>query len=365
MRMTIACLAAACLALTACTNGREAAEQRREEVARKVAEAEGAEGAASSEGTAAVTRPPAGITPEGDGSAAPAPAEPPTPQMRAWAAALERSIDTLDRRSRQALAVHRLRAARDPLQKSQELMASMQWCDEGALEACLHVGHVLLFNECLLDRARGFYERAARLLAELPVQAEWFPVDGQPPRQELNSGLQFSDPARREDQQVQSLLAVCGAIAARDRPHWDALFASQAAGETTPAVEPAGGDEKLALGVIHKKMLLETNERVAALQGLHAGLARGVSDRLARAASDMCSGGDPGSCATASFLHAGRCDFAAMQESLQRFEAAVALDPATRPQWLGLGGDVLGLARADAKGDLRVREQLRRSCAAR
>jgi hypothetical protein len=365
MRMRIACLAVAALALAACTSQREAAERREEEVARRVAEAEGAEGAPSNEATGAVTRPPAGITPAGVGSAPPAPVEPPTPQMLAWAAALDRSIDTLDRRSRQALAVSRLRAAGDPRQKSQELLASMQWCEEGALEACLHVGHVLLFNECLLDRARGFYERAATLSADLPAQVEWFPVDGQPPRQELNSGLQFSDPARREDQQVQSLLAVCGAIAARDRPHWDALFASQAAGETTPAVEPASAEERLALGVIHKKMLLETNERVAALLGLHAGLAGGVRDRLARAASEMCSGGDPGSCATASFLHAGRCDFAAMQEAFQRFEAAVALDPATRPRWLELSGDVLGLARADARGDLRVREQLRRSCAAR
>ena len=352
-------VALAVLALApGCTgNGTDAA--RRAEVARRVAEAEGASGEAEGgSGAAAAPAPrvPVGITREAASPPGPE-VDPPTAAELAWAEAIAGSTDALDQRSRQLLSVQRLRGARDPRQKSQDLIAHMQWCDEGTIEACLHVGHVLLFNECLFDRARGFYQKAEALAGALPPAAvDSFTVDGTPQRQELRIGLKMSDPLARDDDQVRGVAAVCGAIAERDRLLWDEMFARYAAGEATPAATPATGEERLALGAMRSRMFIDLVERIAAIERQNAGLAPALKRRLATAADGLCGDDDPLTCATASFLHAHRCDFEKMKEAHQRFEAAIrAWTPrSAHRRWGGTG---------DAGAGTRIRQ--RRRAAAR
>jgi hypothetical protein len=337
------------------SGGREAA--RRAEVERRVAEAEGA-GAKAAPPPASV--PPA-ITREAGSPAALAAGEPSPPQA-AWSSAISRAIDGVEQRSRQMLSVHLLRAANDPRQKSQDLIGHMQWCDEGSLEACLHVGHVLLFNECLFDRARGYYEKAASLAQVLPPAAvDHFTVDGQPQRQELRIGLRLSDPSTPDDEQRRAIAAVCGIVAERDRPLWDDMFSRYASGEVTPAALPSSAQERLALGAIRKKTFIEVEERVAALEGLHAGAAQGLRLHLADTASRLC-GEEPLSCAMAAFLLGGSCRMEEMQEAYGRFQAALStLDAASRVQALELASDLSGPARAYAEADAPTRALLRRS----
>jgi hypothetical protein len=350
------------LALAAACTGAGPDADRRAEVARKVAEAEGA--SAPGDAGARPTRAPLAIARE-TASASPPPAAepPPTPAQSAWASAIGHAIDSLDRRSRQLLEVRILRAANDPGQKSQELFAHMQWCDEGSLEACLHVGHVLLFNECLFERARDYYEKAGSLADDLPAAAvDDFTVDGQPQRYELRLGLRFSDPANRGDEQVRAVAAVCGAVAERDRPLWDDMFARYAGGERTGAALASSGEERLALGALRKKVIFELEERIVSLEKVHAGLARDLQGRLAGTASDLCGDGDALSCAAASFLYASACNLPQMEDAYRRFESSLSsLDAGSRSQALELARDVVGPVRAYVEGDERTRGLLRRS----
>jgi len=335
-------------------------DDRRAEVERQVAEAEGAQAPAGGP-EARPSRAPPAVTAE-SGRSSPPP-EPPGVEVSAWASELARSIDTIDRRSRQLLSVALLRRAHDPRQKSQELVALMQWCDEGSPEACLRVGHALLFNECLFERARGYYQKAQGLMGSLPSAAtDSFTIDGQPQRGELGAGLRFSDPANRDDPQVRSLASVCGAIAERDRPLWDEMFTRYESGELTPAAQASTGEEQVMLGVLRKRMLLEADERVEALERLHAGAGQALRLRLASAADGPCAEGDAASCATASFLHARRCDLARMQDAYRRYQSALpGLDAPARAQVVELARDVVATARAYSEGSDEVRATLLRS----
>jgi hypothetical protein len=144
------------------------------------------------------------------------------------------------------------------------------------------------------------------------------------------------------------------------------MFARYAAGEATRAATPATGEERLALGAMRGRMFMELMERIAALERLNAGLAPALKRRVATAADGLCGEDDSLSCATASFLHAGRCDFEKMKEAQQRFDAVLSgLPPEVRAQALEGGGQMLGPARAFASGDARLRGLLRRSCGSR
>jgi hypothetical protein len=346
----------------ACTAGTGDAE-RRAAVERAVAAAEGgAPGAAAS--PAGAVRP--AITPA-TATAVPPVAEPPGPAVSAWASAMARRIDTLDRRSRQQLSVALLRKAGDPRQKSQDLIADMEWCDEGFLEACLHVGHVLLFNECLYDRARGFYEKAAVLADGLPPAAlDGVMVDGRTPRDAVAIGLRFSDQANRDEEQVRSLDGVCGAIAERDRPHWDQMFARYATGERVSAALPASTEDRLILGALRRKMLFEIHERIEALAHVHAETAQGLRARLAAAATDLCMDGDALSCASASLLHALACNLPQTEDAYRRFQSVVeGLDTKVRAQVLEGVRDIIGPARALVEGDAPARDLVLRSMCGR
>jgi hypothetical protein len=345
----------------ACTAGTGDAE-RRAAVERAVAAAEG--GAPAAAPLAGPVRP--AIT-RATASPVTQVAEPPGPAVSAWASAMARRIDTVDQRSRQQLSVALLRQARDPRQKSQELIADMQWCDEGLLEACLHVGHVLLFNECLYDRARGFYEKAAALAGGLPPAAlDGFMVDGRTPRAAVAIGLRFSDPANRDDEQVRSLDGVCGAIAERDRPHWDEMFARYAAGERVSAARAATSEERLILGALRRKMLFEIHERIEALAHVHAELAQGLRARLAAAATGLCMDGDALSCASASLLHALACNLPQTEDAYRRFQSVVdGLDTPVRAQVLEGVRDIIGPARALVEGDAPARDLMLRSMCGR
>jgi len=225
------------------------------------------------------------------------------------------------------------------------------------------VAHVLLFNECLFDRARAFCQKAGALAEGLPAAAvDQFTVDGQPQRQELLTGMRFSDPARRDEEQVRALAAVCGAAAERDRALWDDMFARYASGALTQGAVASTSQERLALGAIRKKMLLEAQERVAAVERVHAASGRELHARLAAAAGALCADEDPLSCGTASFLYAAACRFDQMEDAYRRYQAGLlTLDAPSRQQATGLMQEVLGPARGYASGDGRMRELLRRS----
>lgn len=354
MRARLALTFAATVAMTAaCTPGPSEA-QRRAEVERAVAQADGGAAAAPSGAAGAVTRA-TSVPPAADG-------EPP-PAMAAWAASIAREIDGVEPRSRQLLSVQLLQAAADPRQKGEELTAYMQWCDERSLSACLHVGHVLLFNECLFDRARGFYEKASALAGALPREAvDPFMVDGRTQRAELALGMQLSDPARRDDEQVRALAAVCGAVAERDRPLWDDFFARYASGAATRAAGASTSADRLALGALRKKMLLELDEQAAALGRVRAASGQSLRARVAATASALCGEEDPLSCGTASYLYATSCRFDLMEDAYRRYEAAIgSLDAGSRQQATRVIQDALGPARGYAAGDPRMRDLLRRS----
>ena len=261
------------------------------------------------------------------------------------------------------LSVKLLQRARDPRQKMQELVAQMEWCDQGSLESCLHVGHVLLFNECLFDRARTFYQKAEGLAQSLPVGAvDGFAVDGAPQRQELQIGLRLSHADAHDDEQRRAIAAICGAVAERDRPHWDEMFARFAAGERTPAASPATGEERLALGAIRKHMVIDLADRIDTLERLQPGVPSGLPDRLIGATEALCGPDDPVSCGTAASLHARRCKLEQMEGAYRRFEAALSnMDAAGRAQALDVARDVIGPVRAYLEGDAVMRELLRQS----
>ena len=175
-------------------------------------------------------------------------------------------------------------------------------------------------------------------------------------------GLRVSRADPRQDDQRRALAAVCGEIAERDRPLWDELFARIQAGEVTPSVTPATGEERVALGATRKQMVLELEERVGALERLNADAARGLHDRLAAATEAFCGPEDPVSCATASYLHSSRCRFEEMESAYRRFDTALsAFDTADRALALGVARDVVGPARAYVAGDAAMRERLGRS----
>jgi hypothetical protein len=337
------------------------APERKTDIERQIANVEGTAGAPAS---APGAPPDAAVDLDGRAAASsPRLSGPATPAQEAWASALARSVDDLPQRSRQMLSVELSRRARDPRQKSRELVAHMQWCDQGSLESCLRVGHVLLFNECLFDRARTFYQKAETHARSLPAEAvDAFIVDGTPQRQELQLGLRLSQPDAQQDEQRRAIAAICGAVAERDRPLWDEMFARFAAGEVTPAASPSTGEERLALGAIRKRMVIDLEERIGVLERLHPGVADPLRDRLAGAADALCGPEDPVSCGTEVYLHAARCRFEEMEGAYRRFDAVLSsMDPASRTQALDVARDVTGAARAYLDGDAAMRELLRKS----
>jgi hypothetical protein len=260
-----------------------------------------------------------------------------------------------------------MRERRDPLQKSEDLIAHMQWCDEGSLEACLHAGHVLLFNECLFDRGYALYVAGQALARDLPAAAiDDSTVDGRPLRAELQLGLRMGDPANRDEQQVQAIARVCGAVAERDRPWWDEVFAGYQRGERTPETTPSTDMESVALGAIRKELLMGAETRIATLESLAGGAAGGLRLTLARVAGELCASDDPVSCATAAYLQGGACRLDEMTAAYRAFETGLSrLDPRSRELAFNLGRDVTWQARAYVEADERTRDELRRSICAR
>lgn len=322
-----------------------------------VAEAEGQPEASSTDASST-----GAIVPPAPPARAPStPAPPPTADQAAWGSAIARDIESLDQRSRQLLAVRLLH--NDPREKSQDLIAHMQWCDEGSLRACLHAGHVLMFNECLFDRGYVLYRKAEMLAAALPSAAiDHITVDGRPQRYELQSGLQLGDPAGAGDGRRDNLLGVCGAAAERDRRLWDEMFARYDRGERTAPAAPSTTEERLALGAIRKQMLIDAHEHVDSLARLHAGAAADIRARLVGTASALCAQGDLVSCGTESSLHAAGCRLDPMMEAYQRFQAGLAsLDPASRRLAQEVAQDVIGPAKAYSEGNAMMRELLRQS----
>jgi hypothetical protein len=175
-------------------------------------------------------------------------------------------------------------------------------------------------------------------------------------------GLRYSDPAQRDDEQVRSMAAVCGQVAERDRPLWDAFFAEYAAGAVTPAATPSTSEEKLGLGTARRKMIFAADDRIAGLEGVHAATAAEMRKRLASAADALCAEGDALSCASASFLHARACRLPQMEEAYRRFQSELAsLDAASQAHALEAVRDVIGPARIYVDGDAQARDMVLRS----
>jgi hypothetical protein len=288
---------------------------------------------------------------------------PPSGPQQRWATAIAREIDSLDRRSRQALSVGLMRARNDPRQKSEDLIAHLQWCDEGSLAACLHAGHVLLFNECLFDRAHGLYRKAEALAEELPPGAlDQLTVDGQLQRYELRVGLKLGDPASAADEQRRGIASICGAAAERDRQLWDGMFARYEGGGTVAPASPSSTEDRLMLGAIRKQMLIDVEMRIGILAQTHSASALGLRARLVDAASALCAQEDVVACAMVSYLHAADCKLAPMLEAYEKAEVDLAgLDAGSRALAVSLVQDLIGPIKMYKEATGPMRDMLKQS----
>ncbi len=288
----------------------------------------------------------------------------PSPEIASWTDGISRRIERTYTKSRQAIGPELLRMRNDPRAKGEMLLLQTRWCDEGDLDACLQAARVLLHNECLFDRARELYEKAAVLAAQLPASALERNVNGRPIRDEIRQGLQLSARENRDDPQVQSIEARCGAAAERDRPLWDELFARES---VDSGVSPTTPEERLVLSAMRKKMLLEAREEVAAIQQLDRATAQTLADRLARAAGAMCGQGDVAACGAAAAFYGEQCRLDEMASAYRSFRThRSTADPSIRGELTLLVADMIGPAETYVEGGPADQERVRKTlCGAR
>jgi hypothetical protein len=333
----------------------ESQSEKKAALERALAEVEGEQ----THGTAAGESQPGDIaaTPARLITAVPAP---PAPEVAAWADAIGRRIERTYTKSRQAIGPELLRMRNDPRAKGEMLLVQTRWCDEGDLVACLQAAHVLLYNECLYDRARELYGKAEALAAKLPAEAlAQRSVDGRAIRDELRQGLQLSGRENRDDPQVRSIEARCGAAAERDRPLWDELFARES---VDSGVSPTTPEERLVLSAVRKRMLLEAREEIATLGQLDRATAQALSDRLARTAGAMCGQGDVAACGAASAFYGEQCQLDEMASAYRSFETHLSTaDPTVRGELTLLVSDMIGPAKTYVEGGPADRERVRQS----
>lgn len=349
-----------------CGNTEEDSAARAEAVRAAVAEAEGGASAPESEGSASTTA----VQPDGRARRAAitnavANEPPPSTSVMSWQSSIAGDIEKTPQRSRELLALHRL--GNDPRRKGEDLLLNSRWCDEGTIEACLHAGHVLLYNECLFDRARVLYEKAVRLASHLPSAAlDQTVVDGRPASQELEEGLKLSDPQNRSDPQLQAIAAICGEAAERDRPLWDALFDGGRGGTLSGLSEPASAEEKFQLASIRKEMLIAARDRIRDIAGAHKTTGNTLLTTLADRAGKLCDSGDFLACATGSYFNSELCRVDEMAEDYKKFESLLAtFDTTLRAEASQHAYDVIGPGKRFVAADTAGQQKIRDECVER